>query len=248
MPDIAERTTHAAVRIPWVLGLIATRSIDGKVEGIEDLVHDMGQHIRSGIIAYQALLRLRAAPDDAVQRAAFDAHGTDLGYALLLKRYTPTVTDATPAQIDAAAWDTVPPVLPLFWSFRVMVGLGFYFIALFAAMFWLASARQLEARPWLLRLALWSLPLPWIAAELGWYVAEGGRQPWTIDGVLPTFLSVSSTPASNVAVSLAGFVIFYSALAAVELFLMVRTVRRGPEDMRAPSPHPQADTLLHPAE
>jgi cytochrome d ubiquinol oxidase subunit I len=98
-------------------------------------------------------------------------------------------------------------------------------------MFWQASKRQVERRPWLLRLCLWSLPLPWIAAELGWYVAEVGRQPWTIDGVLPTFLSVSSVPAGNVAFSLAGFVVFYSVLAVVELFLMVRTVRRGPEDL-----------------
>ena len=82
-------------------------------------------------------------------------------------------------------------------------------------------------------MCLWSLPLPWIAAELGWYVAEGGRQPWTIDGVLPTFLSASSVPASNVALSLTGFIVFYSALAVVEFYLMVRTVRRGPEDLRS---------------
>jgi cytochrome d ubiquinol oxidase subunit I len=82
---------------------------------------------------------------------------------------------------------------------------------------------------------LWSLPLPWLAAELGWYVAEGGRQPWTIDGVLPTFLSASSVSASNVWLSLGAFVIFYSALATVDAVLMVRTVRIGP----APS-HPAA--------
>lgn len=64
-------------------------------------------------------------------------------------------------------------------------------------------------------------------------MAEGGRQPWTIDGVLPTFLSASSVPASNVALSLTGFIVFYSALAVVEFYLMVRTVRRGPEDLRS---------------
>ncbi len=71
-------------------------------------------------------------------------------------------------------------------------------------MFALASARQLERRRWLLRVCVASLPLPWIAAELGWYVAEGGRQPWTIDGVLPTFLSVSDIPAADVQISLVG--------------------------------------------
>ena len=75
-----------------------------------------------------------------------------------------------------------------------MVGLGFYFIAFFALLFWDASQRNFSRR-WLLRLALWSLPLPWIAAELGWVVAEYGRQPWAIDGVLPTFLAASSVSA-----------------------------------------------------
>jgi cytochrome d ubiquinol oxidase subunit I len=73
-----------------------------------------------------------------------------------------------------------------------------------------------------------SLPLPWIAAELGWIVAETGRQPWTIDGILPTFLSVSSVPAGNVWFSLIGFAVFYSTLAVVDVYLMVKTIRRGP--------------------
>ncbi len=249
LPDQATHVTHAAIRIPWVLGLIATRSLDGRVEGIEQLVSDATARIRSGMVAYAALLALRGTPHDAAAAAVFDAHVGDLGYALLLRRYTPNVTDATEAQIQAAAWDTVPPIAPLFWTFRIMVALGFYFIALFATVFWQASARRLERHRRLLRLMLWSLPLPWIAAELGWYVAEGGRQPWTIDGVLPTFLSASSVPATDVVLSLIGFVVFYSALAAVELYLMLRTIRRGPEGMALPpaaSPAPIA--ALRPAE
>ena len=228
IPDITARHTDYAIKIPYVLGIIATRSLTGKVEGIENLV-DVAQHrIVSGMQAYGAMETLRTHPADAAALAAFKAHVDDLGYALLLKRYTPSVTDATPAQIDAAAWDTVPAVLPLFFTFRLMVALGFYFIALFATMFWQASKRQLEKRRWLLHLCLWSLPLPWLAAELGWYVAEGGRQPWTIDGVLPTFLSVSSVSATDVVLSLAGFVLLYSGLAVVEMFLMVRAIRQGP--------------------
>ena len=238
LPEMEAHETRYAVRVPWVLGLIATRSLDGTVAGIDELVAINAQRIASGILAYKAILGLRTAPDDPTLRAAFEAHVDDLGYALLLKRYTPAVIDATAAQIQAAAWATVPEVPVLFWTFRIMVGLGFYFIALFATMFWQASVRQLERRPWLLRLCLWSLPLPWIAAELGWYVAEGGRQPWTIDGVLPTFLSVSSVPASDVVFSLAGFVIFYSVLAVVELFLMVRTIRLGPEALAPSVTHP----------
>ncbi len=239
IPEISTHTTMDAIRVPWVLGLIATRSLNTEVAGIDNLVSEARTRIRSGMTAYGAMETLRAHPEDAAARAAFDAHMNDLGYALLLKRYTPNVTDASDDQIRAAASDTIPPVLPLFFSFRVMVGLGFYFIALFAAMFVLASRRELERRRWLLRVCLWSLPLPWIAAELGWVVAEVGRQPWTIDGVLPTFLSVSSVPASNVWISLATFALFYSVLAVVEVYLMVRTIRHGPH----PGPSTLPDTL-----
>jgi cytochrome d ubiquinol oxidase subunit I len=187
------------------------------------------------MVAYGAMQTLRTHPDDATVRATFNAHVDDLGYALLLKRYTPTVTNAGEDQIAAAALDTIPPVLPLFFSFRVMVALGFYFIALFGTMFVLASRRNLERRRWLLHVCLWSLPLPWVAAELGWVVAEVGRQPWTIDGVLPTFLSVSSVPAWNVWISIAGFVLFYSVLAVVEMYLMVRTIRHGPDTAPPPA-------------
>jgi cytochrome d ubiquinol oxidase subunit I len=228
IPDLAKRRTDYAVRIPYVLGMIATRSLNQEVAGIKNLVDEAKRQIASGMLAYGAMETLRAHPDDAKARATFEEHVRDLGYALLLKRYRPDVDHATPQEIEAAAWDTVPPVLPLFFTFRLMVALGFYFIALFAVMFWQASKRQLEKHRWLLRVCLWSLPLPWLAAELGWYVAESGRQPWTIDGVLPTFLSVSSVSASNVVLSLLGFVILYSALAIVDVYLMVRVIREGP--------------------
>lgn len=109
-----------------------------------------------------------------------------------------------------------------------MVGLGFYFIALFAIAFFLASKRQLQRYRSFLWFAFISLPLPWIAAELGWIVAEVGRQPWVIEGVLPTFLAVSSLSATNVWITLTGFVVFYSTLAVVDVFLMVKTVKVGP--------------------
>jgi cytochrome bd ubiquinol oxidase subunit I len=171
---------------------------------------------------------LRSNPADAAARAIFNAHEPDLGYGLLLKTIDPNVTDATPAQIQAAAWASVPPVATVFWSFRIMVGLGFYFIALFAVIFYRACTRKLDSARWLLWLTTISLPLPWIAAELGWTTAEVGRQPWTIDSVLPTALSVSSVPAMNVALSIAAFVIAYSSLFVVEMFLMVRAIRKGP--------------------
>jgi cytochrome bd ubiquinol oxidase subunit I len=232
LPDVAARKTYAEVKIPWLLGLIATRSIDKPVLGIEELVARARSRIISGIEAYSALQLLRAsdAPDAEVLRR-FETNQADLGYALLLLRFTDNPAAATPKQIDDAAWSTVPNVPVLFWCFRLMVGLGLYFIALFAIAFYLATRHRFDRHPNFLKLAFFSLPLPWIAIEVGWIVAEYGRQPWAVDGVLPTFLGVSRTSAGNVWLSLIGFVIFYSALAVVDAFLLVRTIRRGPDGL-----------------
>src|SRR5476649_2839819 len=229
IPDFEKRRTALELRVPWMLGLIATRSIDKKVPGINELVAEADQRVRSGLVAYTALEAVRADRGNAAARARLGEHGADLGYALLLKKIRPDIAKATEADVKAAAWSTVPAVSPLFWSFRIMVGLGFFFIALFTLAFYLASARKLRAYPLFLKIAMCSLPLPWIAAELGWIVAEVGRQPWVIDGVLPTFLAVSSLSAGNVLVTLVGFIAFYSALLVVDIYLMIKTVRLGPD-------------------
>jgi cytochrome d ubiquinol oxidase subunit I len=228
LPDAVNRTTRDELKLPWMLGLIATRSTDEDVQGIYELVSMARTRIEHGIAAYTALQTLRADPTNSDARALLTARSADLGYALLLRRYVSNPAQATSAQIDQAAWDTVPSVGWLFWSFRVMVALGFFFIALFAYGFYQATRRRFESKPWFLKLALWSLPMPWIAAELGWLVAEHGRQPWAIEGVLPTFLGVSPIAASNVALSLAGFVLFYSVLAVIDIYLLRKYIRLGP--------------------
>lgn len=231
IPDVENRTTHYALRIPWVMGLIGTRSIDKPIPGIANLVEDAKGRIHDGILAYDAMLVLREDKNNAQAKAILAAHDKDMGYALLLKRFMDDPRHATPADIQKAADSTIPNVPVLFWSFRLMVACGFYFITLFAVMFWQASKRQLDKRRWLLKLAFWSLPLPWLAAELGWIVAEYGRQPWAIEGVLPTALGVSSVTTGQVWTSLGGFVLFYSALAIVDAALMLKYARKGPEGL-----------------
>ncbi len=227
IPDVQARTTRFKLELPWLLGLIATRSLNRPVAGINDLVHAGEGRIESELVAYKALQVLRQKPADPAARGDFAAHVRDLGYALLLKRYTPAIAAADQATIERAAGDLIPNVPALFWAFRFMAGLGFYFIGLFAVAFYLVSKRRLETR-WFLHLALWSLPLPWLAAELGWIVAEYGRQPWAVEGILPTFLGVSSVSLGTVIGSLIGFVIFYSTLAVIDVALMVRAIRAGP--------------------
>jgi cytochrome bd ubiquinol oxidase subunit I len=228
LPDQAAHRTDAEIKVPWMLGLIATRSTDTAVPGIYELVARARERIVNGLPAYSALMQLRRDRNDTAARAQLEAHAVDLGYALLLRRYTGDPTAATPEQIERAAWDTVPNVAPLFWSFRAMVGLGFFFILLFGYGFWLAARRRIAEHRGFLHLALYALPLPWIAAELGWFVAEHGRQPWAIEGVLPTFLAVSPIPAGSVMLSLASFVLFYTVLAVVDVFLLAKYIRLGP--------------------
>ena len=228
IPDTAARETRAQLQVPWMLGLIATRSVDGEVPGIVELVEHAKSRIVNGIPAYTALRALRKDPTDGAARQTLSEHADDLGHALLLRKYVEDPARATVAQIEQAAWDTVPSVGPMFWSFRLMVGLGFYFIALFGVGFYLAARRRVAESRSFLRVALWTLPLPWLAAEVGWFVAEHGRQPWAIEGVLPTFLAVSPVPAFNVALSLLGFVVFYSVLAGFDIFLLRKYVRLGP--------------------
>ena len=233
IPDPAAHENRFAVRVPWALGLIATRSFNKQMPGIDDLVTAAQTRIRSGLVAYDAIERLKANRADAKARADIAAHEADIGYALLLKRYVADPRKADDATVAKAAADTVPGVVPLFWTFRIMVALGFYFIFLFAAAFWKVSRLDFSSTG-LWRIFLWSLPLPWLAAELGWVVAEYGRQPWAIDGVLPTFLASSSVSAAQVLFTLSGFVLFYSALAVVDVALMRKYVLMGPVEALSP--------------
>ncbi len=233
IPDQENETTHAAIKIPWVLGLIATRSTNGEVKGIKELKQEHEARIRNGMIAYGLLQKLRNGQKDDETRAAFEEVKKDLGYGLLLKKYTANVTDASAAQIKQAVDDTIPKVWPLFWSFRLMVLLGFWFIVLFALAFWNCAKRRAGHKPWLLKAALWSIPLPWITSELGWFVAEYGRQPWSIGEVLPTHLSTSTLSSGDLYFSIAGFIGFYTLLLVVELYLMFRFARLGPSSLHS---------------
>ncbi|WP_323455242.1 cytochrome ubiquinol oxidase subunit I, partial [Rhizobium sp. TBD182] len=237
-PDQEARETHFAVKIPWVMGLIGTRSLDTEIPGINDLVELAKTRIRDGIKAYDALMQIRATgkgaelPEEV--RGTFAELGHELGYALLLKRYVDDPRQATEEQIAKAAADTIPHVPTLFWAFRIMVGLGMFFILLTATFFYLSARRRLDHYPFLLKVAVFAIPLPWIAAEMGWVVAEFGRQPWIIEGVLPTAAAVSSLSASTVLITLLCFIAIYTVLFIVEMGLMLKAIRKGPDPDHEP--------------
>ncbi len=229
-PDKEARETHYAIQIPWVMGLIGTRSLTEEIPGINELEAESEARIRDGLIAYDALMTIRADRENVAPevRETFEAHSENLGFSLLLKRYVDDPRDATDEQIAQAAEDTIPGVGPLFWAFRLMVGLGFSFIAVMIFFFIRASFYQMQFPRWSLYAAVAIIPTPWIAAELGWFVAEFGRQPWTVDGVLPTALSASHLSITDLLITLAGFITFYSVLFVIEMSLMVKYIRKGP--------------------
>jgi len=112
-----------------------------------------------------------------------------------------------------------------------------WFLFIFSAAFLILARRRLANNRWIMHLALWSIPLPWIAAELGWIVAEYGRQPWSISEVLPVYLSVSTVSRAEVLFSLSGFVLFYTALLIVEMYLMFKYARLGPSSLHTGKYH-----------
>ncbi|MFC3681757.1 cytochrome ubiquinol oxidase subunit I [Bacterioplanoides pacificum] len=230
-PNEDTMETDYAIKIPYALGLIATRSTTEEVIGIKDLIAQHELRIHRGMEAYRLLQLMKAGDSSEQTRAGFDALKDDLGYGLLLKRYTDNVVDASDEQIKAAARDTIPKVAPMFWTFRIMVGLGFLMLLLISLAFYYSVRQTAEQKTWLLKALLISIPAPWIACEMGWFVAEFGRQPWSIGEVLPTYLSVSTRSVEDLMLSLAGFIGFYTLLLVVEMYLMFRFARLGPSSL-----------------
>ncbi|MGD8111687.1 cytochrome ubiquinol oxidase subunit I [Vibrio sp. TRT 17S01] len=232
LPNQTTMETDYAIKIPYLMGLIATRSFDEPVVGLKDLMAQSENRIRNGIKAYELLEKLRTGDDTAENIARFENLKKDLGYGLLVKKYTDKVIDATESQIQQAAQDTIPRVAPLFWSFRIMVVCGSIMFAIIGLSFIQLCRKKLGATPWLLQACLWSIPLPFIACEAGWFVAEYGRQPWAIAEVLPVNMAVSNLASSDIWISLGVIFFLYSAFLIIEIYLMVRFAKIGPSVLK----------------
>ncbi len=122
-----------------------------------------------------------------------------------------------------------PPLSITFLSFRTMVGLGTIFILLSLIAFW-QRKRDENMSPWLMRCLVWCIPLPYIAIMLGWAVAEVGRQPWIVYGLMRTSDAVSPVPPSNVAISLVAFIVVYTMLGLVDIYLLRKNAIKGPKE------------------
>ena len=231
IPNEEAQHPDYAIKIPAVLGLIATRSLDEEVKGLQQIKEENLERIIRGQEAYDLMQRIRAGDKSSATVEQFNAVRDDLGFGLLLSGYTDDVLNATPEEIANAVEATVPKVWPLFWSFRVMVGCGFLMLLLFACAFWHSARRTVDKPKWLLKFALFSLPLPWIASEMGWFVAEYGRQPWAIGEILPTHMAASQLSPGDVLFTLISIAVLYSIFVIIEIWLMTKYARKGPSSL-----------------
>lgn len=215
------------IQIPKMLSLLGYRSADAFVPGIKDLIYGNEQYgiepiqkrIERGKISVNALKEYKEAKSagDTTRMntalATFKETFPDFGYAYFdsLERF-------------------IPNVALVFYSFHIMVGLGFYFVLLFLIVLWFAYKENLQQKKWLLRLALFTIPLGYLASQLGWIVAEVGRQPWAIQDILPVFKATSHLSVGAVQTTFFLFLILFTILLIAEIRILVKQIKNGPKE------------------
>lgn len=230
IPNEEEMDNYVSIKIPALLGLIATHSIDTPVKGLRDIVAENEQRVRSGLIANRTLTAMRKGDVTDENMELFKAHQKDLGYGLLLVEHAADPLNPTEQEIKTAARNSVPSVALNYFAFRVMLGIvSVLGLLCVAAGYFLIYKNDLQARPKVLKVLVLSIPLPFICCEAGWILAEFGRQPWAIQDVLPTYLATSSLSPVDVGISLLCFIGIYTVLLIIEMKLMVKAIKKGPE-------------------
>ena len=216
------------VEVPGMLSILATHDIDGYVPGINNLlegytdsegvVHPSAEEkMERGKVAIESFKQYRSLKDEnplAAQeaRTRLEENVEYFGYGY----------------IDSPQ-ELVPNVPLVYWSFRVMVGLGSFLLLLMIATFWFEYRGKLQDMKWLQWVALLSIPLVYIAGQAGWIVAEVGRQPWVIEGLLPVKAAVSSVSVSAVQTTFWLFVVIFTLFLVAEIRIMINAIKQGPK-------------------
>ncbi len=257
-PDYAnEESAPLKIDMPYALSVMATNDPHGFVPGVNDLLNgytlpdgtrepSADEKVERGKMAIQALADYRRAKtegaDEATVKEQLDILKENFqyfGYGYIR---------------DKA--ELVPFIPVNFWAFRIMVGLGCLFILFFAIVALLAyrvpllsvTMRRLfsafgimdeadsdvhgaESMPrWLCWVAIALVPLAYVASESGWLVAEFGRQPWTIQDMLPTWAAVSDLHSSSVMITFILFLILFTTMLAVEINILLKQIKKGPDE------------------
>jgi cytochrome d ubiquinol oxidase subunit I len=214
---------------------MAYGKFDAFVPGVLDLIE--GNDERGIISASEKMERGKYARE--VLRDLKEAKEANdvVGYEALKARFMDPVFQDEYFQYFGYGFINDPqqliPNVPLsFYSFHIMVGLGFYFLVLFILMLIFVMKNTIERRRGWLRLAIWSIALAYLASMAGWTVAEMGRQPWVIQDLMPTFAAVSKIDAGMVQVTFWLFAAIFTTLAIAEVRIMTRQIKLGPKEGR----------------
>ncbi len=216
------------VEIPGMLSILATHDLDGYVPGINDLLDgyttpegetypSAEEKIARGKMAIEAFGTYRANKESnpavaAEARKVLEEHMPYFGYGYIDSRE-----------------ELVPPVTLIYWAFRVMVGVGGLLLLLMFLVLWAERRNRLPEMKWLLRAAILAIPLVYLAGQAGWIVAEVGRQPWVIEGLLPVKAAVSSVSVGAVQTTFYLFVAIFTLFLAIELRILMKAIQKGPQ-------------------
>ena len=216
------------VEVPGVLSILATHDIDGYVPGINDILDgyttpegeryiSAEEKMERGKVAIEAFGEYRelkeSDPEAAAEaRAVLDENIDYFGYGYIDSRE-----------------ELVPNVPLVYWAFRIMVGFGGFLLLLMFAVLWAERRKKLEGMRWLQWASLLSIPLVYLAGQAGWIVAEAGRQPWVIEGLLPTKAAVSSVSVAAVQTTFFLFVAIFTLFLAIEIRILIKAIKEGPK-------------------
>ena len=216
------------LEIPNMLSILATHDVNGYVPGINNILEgytdsegvthlSAEEQIARGKLALDAFREYRQLkdtnPEAALEaRKVLEENIQYFGYGYI----------NSPEEL-------IPPVGLIYWAFRVMVGLGGFLLVLMILVLWAERKGKLTGMKWLQWVALWSIPLVYLAGQAGWIVAEVGRQPWVIQGLLPTKAAVSSVSVGAVQTTFFLFVAIFTLFLAIEIRIMLKAIKEGPK-------------------
>ena len=216
------------VEIPGMLSILATHDLDGYVPGINNLLDgyttpegetypSAEEKIARGKLAIEAFGTYRANKESdpavaAEARKVLEEHMPYFGYGYIDSRE-----------------ELVPPVTLIYWAFRVMVGVGGLLLLMMFLVLWAERRNRLPEMKWLLRAAILAIPLVYLAGQAGWIVAEVGRQPWVIEGLLPVKAAISSVSVGAVQTTFFLFVAIFTLFLAIELRILMKAIQKGPQ-------------------
>ena len=217
------------VEIPSMLSILAYRDVNSFVPGISNIL-DGGYQTKNGVALsfkekqtrgkaaiqslalYQKSVITKDSTASTLYKSQLKVNYPQFGYGYIDK-----------------AEAMIPSIPTVFYSFHLMVWLGFYFLILFILVIYYMNGKKIDKTKWLLWICVFSIPLGYVAGELGWVVAEVGRQPWAIQDVLPLNAAISHISSDSVKITFFLFLALFSALLIAEIKIMVKQIKKGPE-------------------